>query len=275
MTAKALILAGYGLNCEEESLHAIEYVGLEGQIKHVNDLIENPNDLDNYQILFIPGGFSYGDDTGSGNGFAQKMKLALWDKLTTFVQRDTLTIGLCNGSQILANLGLAPALNGEYGNRSVAVTHNESARYQCRWINLKANKANNSPWLVGVDQIHVPVAHGEGRFMMDDSTLNAMRDNNQIAFEYVKPDGSAANGEFPHNPNGSTADIAAMTDPSGRVLSMMPHPERGMFNWQRDDYAELKDAAQRAGKTLPETADGMALFQNAAAYFEVAKRKSA
>lgn len=275
MTAKALILAGYGLNCEEESLHAIEYVGLEGQIKHVNDLIENPNDLDNYQILFIPGGFSYGDDTGSGNGFAQKMKLALWDKLTTFVQRDTLTIGLCNGSQILANLGLAPALNGEYGNRSVAVTHNESARYQCRWINLKTNKANNSPWLVGVDQIHVPVAHGEGRFMMDDSTLNAMRDNNQIAFEYVKPDGSAANSEFPHNPNGSTADIAAMTDPSGRVLSMMPHPERGMFNWQRDDYAELKDAAQRAGKTLPETADGMALFQNAAAYFEVAKRKSA
>lgn len=275
MTAQALILAGYGLNCEEESLHAIEYVGLQGQIRHINDVIENPNELDNHQILFIPGGFSYGDDTGSGNGFAQKMKLALWDKLVEFVNRDTLTIGLCNGSQILANLGLAPAINGEYGNRSVAVTHNESARYQCRWIDLKANKANNSPWLVGVDQIHVPVAHGEGRFMMDDSTLKAMQDNNQIAFEYVKPNGEAANGEFPFNPNGSTADIAAMTDPSGRILSMMPHPERGMFNWQRDDYAERKDAAQREGKELQETADGITLFQNAAKYFEVAQKKSA
>ncbi len=275
MTAKALILAGYGLNCEEETLHAFEYAGLSGTIKHINDLIETPNELDNYQILAIPGGFSYGDDTGSGNAFAQKMKLALWDKLKEFVERDTLTIGLCNGSQILANLALAPALNSEYGNRTVAVTHNASARYQCRWIDLAINKANNSPWLAGVDTLHIPVAHGEGRFMMDDATLKALEDNNQIAASYVTPDGAPANGEFPFNPNGSTADIAAMTDPSGRVLSMMPHPERGMFNYQRDDYAELKDTAQREGKELPKTADGIALFENAASYFEVAKQECA
>src|SRR5690606_10632329 len=104
MTAKVLVLAGYGLNCEEETLHGFNHVGIEGKIIHINDLIESPQALDQVQILAIPGGFSYGDDTGSGNAFAQKMKLALWDHLVKFTARGTLTIGICNGCQILANL---------------------------------------------------------------------------------------------------------------------------------------------------------------------------
>jgi len=274
MTAKALILAGYGLNCEEETLYAFEYSGLKGDIKHINDLIETPKTLEEYQILAIPGGFSYGDDTGSGNGFAQKIKLSLWDALKKFVERDTLTIGICNGAQIIANLGLAPAFDNQYGERIIAVTHNESARYQCRWVDIATNSANTSPWLNNIETLHIPVAHGEGRFMMKDSTLKRLQDSQQIAATYVKADGTPANGEFPFNPNGSTLDIAAITDPSGRVLSIMPHPERGMFTWQRDDYAELKDTAQRAGTSLPESADGIALFQNAATYFEVAQKKA-
>lgn len=267
MSAQVLILSGYGLNCEEETQFAFQYVGIEGRIIHINDLIDAPETLDEYQILAVPGGFSYGDDTGSGNAFAQKMKLALWDALKGFVARDTLTIGICNGCQILANLGLVPGLDGAYGERAVAVTYNQSARYQCRWIDVAAGSTSSSPWLEGIERMHVPVAHGEGRFMMSDETLDRLQSSGQIAFTYVASDGKPANGQFPLNPNGAMADIAGITDESGRVIALMPHPERGMFSWQRDDYHELKDAAQRSGKTLADEADGIALFRNAARYF--------
>lgn len=193
---------------------------------------------------------------------AQKMKLALWDSLVKFTSRDTLTIGICNGCQILANLGMIPKV----GERIVAVTYNESARYQCRWIDVKANENNKSPWLAGIESMHIPVAHGEGRFMMEDKTLKALQKNNQIAFQFTK-DGKPAKGEFPYNPSGSALDIAAMTDETGRILAIMPHPERGMFTWQRDDYDRLKDKAQRDGSALADEADGMKLFANAKRYF--------
>ncbi len=271
MSAKVIVLAGYGLNCEEETLHAFNHTGIEGNIRHINDLIENPKELDHYQILAIPGGFSYGDDTGSGNAFAQKMKLALWDNLKKFVERDTLTIGICNGCQILVNLGLVPALS-EYGYRDVAVTYNASARYQCRWIDIKIEGA--SPWMADIETMHIPVAHGEGRFMMEKDTAKTIENNGQVAARFIKPDGSSASGEFPYNPSGSVNDIAAMTDRSGRVLAIMPHPERGMFNWQRDDYHELKDQAQRDGKKLEDDTDGIKVFKNAATYFESALKKT-
>ncbi len=272
MTAKALIIAGYGLNCEEESAHAFEHVGFDTTIRHINDLIDNPKELDEVQTLCIPGGFSYGDDTGSGNAFAQKMRLTLGNSLKDFIARDTLTIGICNGCQIAVNLGLAPAFKNQYGTRQVAVTHNASARYQCRWIDVSVEQSN-SPWLKDISNLHIPVAHGEGRFMMQDDTLMTLQQNNQIALRYTK-EAKAAGGEFPFNPNGSTDDIAGITDPSGRVLALMPHPERGMFTWQRDDYANLKDAAGRKGQTLLEESDGMALFQNAAEYFGINTQKS-
>jgi phosphoribosylformylglycinamidine synthase I len=272
MSAKALVIAGYGLNSEEETAHAFSCAGFKTDIRHISDLIDAPGELDGVQALCIPGGFSYGDDTGSGNAFAQKMRLTLMDHLKRFIARDTLILGICNGCQISVNLGLAPALGGQYGERAVAVTHNLTARYQCRWVDV-AVQSTLSPWLAGVDRLHIPTAHGEGRFMMDSTVLKTLSYKKQVALRYVKPDGSRANGEFPFSPNGSTDDIAAITDETGRVLAMMPHPERGMFTSQRDDYAALKDAARRAGKPLPETADGMAIFKNAARYFETEKSR--
>ena len=275
MKAKSLVLTGYGINSEEETSFAFEQAGFQSQIRHINDLAENPSELNDVQVLCVPGGFSYGDDTGSGNAFAQKMRLTLWDHLKKFIERDTLTIGICNGCQIVANLGLAPAIDKKYGERFVAVTHNLTARYQCRWVDV-AVQETNSPWLAGIKQFHIPVAHGEGRFMMADETLKTLNDMKQIALRFVKPDGASANGEFPFNPNGAMDDIAGMTDPTGRVLALMPHPERGMFTWQRDDYTTLKDKTRRSGKPLPEHSDGLQLFQNAAAYFGTAKaQKSA
>ncbi|MCK5285314.1 MAG: phosphoribosylformylglycinamidine synthase I [Alphaproteobacteria bacterium] len=272
MTARVIVLSGYGLNCEEETLHAFKCNGFSGSIRHINDLIENPKELDNIQILAIPGGFSYGDDTGSGNAFAQKMKLAIWDDLQKFVERDTLTLGICNGCQILANLGLVPGFKKDYGDRLVAVTHNVSARYQCRWVNIKTGKTK-SPWFKNIKSMHIPVAHGEGRFMMKKETLKELKKNNQIAARYIKSDGSNADGEFPYNPNGSIEDIAAITDQSGKVLAIMPHPERAMFTWQRDDYHKIKDQAQRNGKNILKTSDGMTIFKNAATYFDTSIKK--
>lgn len=268
MTAKSLVLTGYGINSEEETSFAFEQAGFQSTIRHINDLAENPAELNDVQVLCVPGGFSYGDDTGSGNAFAQKMRLTLWDHLQKFVGRDTLTLGICNGCQILANLGLAPAIDKKYGERFVAVTHNLTARYQCRWVDI-AVQDTNSPWLTEGAKLHVPVAHGEGRFMMADETLKTLNDMKQIALRFVKPDGARADGQFPFNPNGATDDIAGITDPTGRVLALMPHPERGMFAWQRDDYTLLKEKALREGKNLPEAADGLQVFQNAANYFGV------
>lgn len=302
MSARSIVIGGYGLNCEEETNLAFEKSGFYSKIININDLADKPHELDSVQALCIPGGFSYGDDTGSGNAFAQKMRLTLWDHLRRFIERDTLTIGICNGCQIAANLGLVPALDDQYGERFVAVTHNLTARYQCRWVDVKVQETN-TPWLAGLERMHIPVAHGEGRFLMEDKILKALQDHKQIALRYVKPtchpegahatEGSPAGkmisfadarddrkwenamGEYPANPNGSTDDIAGITDPSGRVLALMPHPERGMFTWQRDDYPRLKDKARREAAPLPDEADGMRLFRNAAEYFETAKRKTA
>lgn len=263
MSAQALILSGYGLNSEEETKYGFDYNGINAKIIHINDLIDNPNLLNDYQILAVPGGFSYGDDTGSGNAFAQKMKLSLQDTLQEFTQRDTLTIGICNGCQILSNLGL---VNGV---RDFAVTYNANSRYQCRWVNLAANTNNTSPWLINTTEMYIPVAHGEGRFMMSEEKLTEMKANNQIAFTYTNSDGTPAKGKFPENPNGSIDDIAAVTSADGKVLAIMPHPERGMFSSQRNDYDSLKDAAAREGKTLSKTNNGMKIFENAANYFGV------
>lgn len=273
--AQVLVLAGYGLNCEEETLFAMEHVGFNGIIRHINDVIAAPQILNDVQVLIVPGGFSYGDDTGSGNAFAQKMKLGLSDHLQKFIARDTLTLGICNGCQILANLGLVPGFKDRPQERLVAATYNDPARYQCRWVHVKVN-INASPWLKDVNQLYIPVAHGEGRFMMDRDIFEAMGENGQLVMQYCDPvSGEAAHGAFPLNPNGSCCDLAGITDQTGRILAMMPHPERGMFTWQRYDYPELKEQARRKGYALPEESDGMALFRNAARYFEIAETKQA
>lgn len=266
-TPRILTLSGYGLNCEEESLHAFTHCGGEGRLMHINDVIDNPAVLDEYQMLMVPGGFSYGDDTGSGNAFANRLRNRLMEPLQRFIARDTLTLGICNGCQILAHLGLVPGLDYAEAGQRVAVIYNASNRYQCRWVDV-ATATEHSVWLNGIERMHIPVAHGEGNIVMDDSTLELLGAEGLIAMRYITPEGNAAYGEFPYNPNGAMADIAALTDKTGRVLAMMPHPERGMFFTQRDDWPLLKEQYRREGKPLPEESDGMQLFRNAVQYFQ-------
>lgn len=260
----ALIFSGYGLNCEEETAYAFQLAGASTTIIHINDLIERPEKLKQFQIVAIPGGFSYGDDTGSGNAYANKLRSTLWEHLSQFVQRDTLTIGICNGFQILVNLGLVPAINGAYGQRSAALMKNTGGLYLDRWVDLQVT--SQSPWLYKITDLSLPIAHGEGQFYVEPEVLVRLKKNNQIALRYTYGE-VCQYQDYPANPNGALDNIAGITDPSGRVLGLMPHPERGMFFTQQPHWTLLKERNLRSGKPNPKYAAGFLLFQNAVGYF--------
>lgn len=259
-----LVFSGYGLNCEEETKFAFEIAGGVADIVHINDLIEKPSMLSRYQILAFPGGFSYGDDTGSGNAYANKLRNHLWEDINSFAQRDRLILGICNGFQILVNLGLLPAVQHVYGHREVGLLHNSTARYTVRWVDVKVT--NDSPWLKKIKTLMVPIAHGEGRLFADVPILKILKKNNHIALQYTEGD-IYDYQQFPANPNGSIDDIAGITDESGRIFGLMPHPERAMFFTQLPHWPWLKEKYKRTGKRLPQHGPGLEIFKNAVEYF--------
>lgn len=265
ITPTAAVLTGYGINCEMETKTAFEKVGGKADILHINDLIANKKILKNYQILAIPGGFSFGDDTGSGNGFANKLKNNLWEDLERFISLDRLVIGICNGCQVLANLGLFPAVDKKYGQKQVAILHNDNATYTDRWVDLKAE--GNSPWVKDVDTFSCPIAHGEGKFYAEDETLEMINQKGLVALRYFK--GEMCNYlNLPANPNGAVEDIAAITDETGRIIGLMPHPERAMFFTQLPNWPLIKEQLKRDGKDLPVEGPGLQIFRNGVNYFK-------
>lgn len=261
---RTIILSGYGLNCEEETSAAFQLAGSPADIVHINDLIGQPKFLLKYQILAIPGGFSYGDDTGSGTAYAHKLKHHLWKDLMDFIKEDRLVIGICNGCQILANLGLIPAINGKYNERQVALLHNDNARYTVRWVDVEV--ANDSPWLHGIKALALPIAHGEGKFFTPPKTLKTLKNHRLIALRYVEGE-MCSFFNLPPNPTGTQDNIAGLTNSSGRVLGLMPHPERAVFFTQLPHWTYLREKYQGAGKKLPRYGPGLKVFGNAVNYF--------
>ncbi|MBI5469805.1 phosphoribosylformylglycinamidine synthase subunit PurQ [Candidatus Kaiserbacteria bacterium] len=251
---KVLVFAGYGLNCEEETKFAFDYVGAEADIVHINDLIENPKLFAKYQIAAVPGGFAYGDDLGSGRAYGLKLKNHLGKELEKFLERDTLMIGICNGFQVLTASGILPG----------ALLENSSNRYLDRWVDLKVT--GKSPWLKGIKKLSIPIAHGEGRYFMQPKELAKLKKEGRIALKYEKGE-MAKLLNLPGNPNGAIADIAGITGYNGRVLGLMPHPERGMFFTQRPDWTNIREKLLRAGKPIPTEAVGIEIFRNAVKYF--------
>ncbi len=261
---KVIVLSGYGLNCEEETAYAFTSAGAFSKIIHINDLIANKKQLNDYQIFTVPGGFAYGDDTGSGNAYALKLKNHLWPEIKKFIEKDRLVIGICNGFQILVNLGLLPALDKKYGERQAALLSNDSGRYTVRWIDLKIT--NQTPWLNGIKTISLPIAHGEGKFYAPNNIFSQLKKRELIAAQYAKGEIYKYQGMEP-NPNGSLNDIAAITDETGRILGMMPHPERAIFFNQLPYWPVLKEEYSRKGLKIPEFGPGLKIFQNAVKYF--------
>jgi len=246
---KIIIMSGYGLNCEEETKYAFEWAGGSADIVHINDLIKKPKMLREYQVLVFPGGFSYGDDTGSGKAFANKFKNHLAKELEEFLSRDTLLIGICNGFQIITNLGILPG----------ALTYNKNEKYLDRWVDLKV--IGKSPWLKNIKTISLPIAHGEGKYIGKDI---------QAAFKYIKGE-ICEFQNLEKNPNGSNHDIAGVLAYNGRVLGLMPHPERAMFAHQSPLWPRRKASFLRGRQTNKSSkweGAGLQIFKNAINYFK-------
>lgn len=263
---KVLIVTGYGINCEQETAHAFKLAGAEPEIIHINDLINGKKSLNDFQILAFPGGFSFGDDTGAGNAFANRIKNNLWEDILNFVESDKLVIGICNGFQVLVNLGLLPGIEKNYGERKVALTHNKDARYLDRWVDLKIN--NNSPWLKEIRTISLPIAHGEGNFFASDKVMSILEKQKQISLKYI--DGEMC--EYQNliaNPNGSLKNVAGITNQSGRILGLMPHPERAIFFHHLPNWQLLKAKYRKKGQPLPKYGPGLKIFRNAVNYHEL------
>ncbi len=254
-TARAIVLSGLGLNCEIETASSFEECGIKADIVHLHDALAQPTLLRKYQILAVPGGFSYGDDTGSGKAYGNRMKAVLGSELEKFLARDTLMIGICNGFQILTHAKLLPG----------ALAHNDARRYVCRWVDVAVS--GTSPWLDGVETLSIPIAHGEGKYVDTEENLLALtKRENEALLTYIQGPMSTLH-KLPYNPNGSLQDIAGVTSHNGRVLGLMPHPERGFYFTHRPDWTRERDRYEREGKKMPQYADGRRLFENAARYF--------
>lgn len=263
---KILVLTGYGINCEEETKFAFDWAGGLADILHINDLIESKQKLKSCQILAIPGGFAYGDDTGAGNAYAHKLKNHLWQQLLDFIKGDKLIIGICNGFQILVNCGLLPALNKHYGERVIGLMPNEIPRYTVRFVDLKCQNTS-SPWLKGINNLSIPVSNGEGKLFAENRVLKEMQKKNLVAFRYFQGE-MCEYLNLSKSPNGSIDDIAGIVDETGRILGLMPHPERAMFFVQLPNWPVLADEYKRQGKKIPKEGPGLKIFENGVKYFK-------
>ena len=261
---KALVLTGYGLNCDHETAHALELAGARADRVHINALIDGSTALDDFQIMVFIGGFSWGDVHGAGVIQAVRMKTHLGQKLLAFVEKGNLVMGICNGFQTLVNLGLLPGFDGNYQTRSMALAFNDCGNFRNQWVNLKADPDSPCIFTRGIDLAELPVRHGEGKFYTDDATLNRLLKNHQVALQYARHDGQIAGGSFPDNPNGSIADVAGICDPTGRIFGLMPHPEAYNHWTNHPDWTRRQELQRRRGGTPPDAHPvGIRFFQNA------------
>ncbi len=251
---RVLVLRAAGTNCDVETAHAFETAGGEVTTAHVNRLTEKSVALSEFQILAIPGGFSYGDDIGAGKILAAELEHRLGEELRLFVDDGGLVIGICNGFQVLAKTSLLPGNPEVAAGAGVTLAANDSRKFEDRWVTLQVHDSR-CVWLParGGRRIELPVAHGEGRFVpLSDAVLNALKQNGQVVVRYVNPDGSEA--EYPANPNGSVGGVAGICDPTGRVFGLMPHPERHVMRRQHPRWTRGEGS---------EDGDGLELFENA------------
>ncbi|WDN88531.1 phosphoribosylformylglycinamidine synthase subunit PurQ / glutaminase [Desulfosarcina sp. BuS5] len=270
---KALVLTGYGLNCDYETAYALKLAGAKAYRVHINSLIDGTVMLKDFQIMVFVGGFSWGDDHGAGVIQAVRMNTNIGDQILEFIEHGNLVLGICNGFQTLVNMGLLPALTKDTDtepgkNRSVALTCNDCGNFRDDWVHLKVNTASPCVFTKGLDRLEFPVRHGEGKFYASESVIEELIDNNQIVLRYALPDGEPAGGLFPFNPNGSVNDIAGISDPAGRIFGLMPHPEAFNHWTNHPDWTKTKEKLKRQDKkpdSGPTT--GILLFQNAVNYF--------
>ena len=257
-----MVLRTAGTNCDKETAFAFETAGAEAELVHINELTKgSTRRLSDYQILALPGGFTYGDDIASGKILANELKFKLEETLQKFIKDGKLIIGICNGFQILVKAGLLPNLSGDFQTIDATLTLNDSNKFEDRWVYLKTTNHQSLTtaciWTKGINKIiRLPVAHGEGKFIPRSSEiLKILKRDGLIALEYT--DGGGWKRGYPFNPNGSIDNIAGICDKTGRVFGLMPHPERHISFYQSPDWTRMvrKWAAKKEG-------DGLLIFKN-------------
>lgn len=252
---RVLILRAPGTNCDEETAYAFELTGAKAERVHVNRLIENPALHARYQVLCIPGGFSYGDDIAAGRILASRLNRHLSEMVNAFVDSgDRLVLGICNGMQVLMRLGVLAS--------PATLTWNDQGRFEDRWVHLAVDHGP-CVFLRDIERMYLPVAHAEGKFAVTDPLrLAELRDQGRLALRYVMGESDAPGDAplpFPHNPNGSHANVAGLCDASGRVFGLMPHPERYVDPTQHPRWTR--------GEAAADGGDGLAIFRNAVRWF--------
>jgi phosphoribosylformylglycinamidine synthase subunit PurQ / glutaminase len=260
---KTCVLRAPGTNCDIETAHAFELAGGAAERVHLFRLLEDPQRLSGFQILCIPGGFSYGDDVGAGVVFGSQLRGHLKEAIDDFLQADKLVLGICNGFQTLMRSGILPGADVKAQTPPQAtLTWNENGQYTALWVTLNVTCPSNV-FLRGLERLELPIAHAEGRVAVKDHTvIDQWRSSGQLALQYASPEARTAQTDsvlpYPHNPNGSFANIAGLGDPSGRVLGLMPHPERFLFATQHPQWTRRRITGEGCG---------LKLFRNAVEYF--------
>ncbi len=263
MAPRVLILRAPGTNCDGETAFAFEAAGARAESVHLNRLLENPRLVAEYQILCIPGGFSYGDDICAGRIFGNQMRHHLRDTLLAFKDAGKLILGICNGFQILIRSGV---LLPDRADEPIAtLTLNASGKFEDRWVHLRV-ASPKCVFLAGVERMYLPVAHAEGKFVArDEATLGRLDDAGQLVLRYAIPPESARplvatmqDVPYPACPNGARLAVAGLCDETGRVFGLMPHPERHIDPTQHPRWTRERH----------ERGDGLAVFENAVRFFQ-------
>lgn len=258
---KAIVLRAAGVNCDVETAHALELAGAEARRIHINRIIDDPGLLEEFQIMVFPGGFSYGDDVAAGKILGNQVVHHLADSIHKFIKDGKLILGICNGFQVLVKIGILPGFgedvqNMDFASQPVSITDNDSGLFEDRWVYLEP-VSERCVFLEPGKRIYLPVAHGEGKVVTRSSDiLDKVESEGYIAFKYVDAEGKE--GRFPVNPNGSMKSIAGLTDSTGRVLGLMPHPERFVHHTQHPRWTRHEQL----------DADGMTIFDNAVKYIK-------
>lgn len=264
MKPRALVLRAAGSNCDHETQHALELAGAQAERVHVNRLLERPERLAEVDLLAIPGGFTYGDDLGAGRILGLKLERLLADAVRALVERGGLVIGICNGFQVLVQSGLLPGR----ADVQASLAPNASGKFEARWTRLQVG-TQRSAWLEPGDVLDLPVAHAEGRLVVrQPEQLAALHAGDQVALRYVAPSDGAAGvagtlgtspAGYPGNPADSVDDVAGLVDPTGRILGLMPHPERNVEPWHRPGWTRQQGAGasgESAGRRIFERGVG-------------------
>jgi len=245
---RTLVIRVPGTNCDAETVFAFEQAGAVVSLVHVNQLIRGEQRLSDYQIMAIPGGFTYGDDIAAGKVLANELRLKLGEDVLKFVKAGGLILGICNGFQVLVKAGILPEL-ANVNSSLLTLATNDSGKFECRWVHLKVNKKSPCVFTTGIDSMYLPVAHGEGKVVADPEILPKLN----VVLYYTDENGNSQAG-YPHNPNGSVGNIAGICDSSGRIFALMPHPERYIRGTQHPQWTRL--GVKKYG-------DGFQIFVNA------------